>query len=137
MVETFEENLENARDAEKAEQKAFEKYKEDKEEEYDAFKESREDKEGLLSSNDEELGTKKEQLEESEQQKSDDEEFLEKLLASCKSKTREYEKRKMLRANENAAIGEAIAILNSDKAFPTFGKTDATSTGSTGPSFLQ
>jgi DNA repair exonuclease SbcCD ATPase subunit len=137
MVETFEENLGNARDAEKAEQEAYEKYKEDKEEEYDAFKESREGKEGLLSSNDDELGTKKDQLEEAEQQKEDDEEFLEKLLANCKTKTREYEKRQMLRANENAAIGEAIAILNSDKAFATFAKTDATSTGSTGPSFLQ
>lgn len=137
MVSTFEENLENARDAEKAEQKAYDKYVEDKEEEYDTFKESKEDKEGLLSSNDEELGSKKEQLEESEQQKEDDEEFLEKLLASCKRKTEEYEKRKMLRANENAAIGEAIAILNSDSAFSTFAKTDATSTGATGPSFLQ
>jgi DNA repair exonuclease SbcCD ATPase subunit len=137
MVTTFEENLENARDAEKAEQKAYEKYKEDKEDEFDAFKESKEDKEGLLSSNDEELGTKKQQLEEDEQQKEDDEEFLEKLLTSCKAKAKEYEKRKMLRANENAAIAEAIAILNSDSAFETFGKTDATSTGATGPSFLQ
>jgi len=50
-------------------------------------------------------------------------------------KTKEYEKRKMLRANEEAAIAEAIAILNSDNAFAAFAKTDATSTGATG--FLQ
>jgi hypothetical protein len=41
----------------------------------------------------------------------------------------------MLRSQEEAAIAEAIAVLNSDQAFATFGKVDATSTGST--SFVQ
>jgi chromosome segregation ATPase len=41
----------------------------------------------------------------------------------------------MLRANEDAAVAEAIAILNSDSAFEAFGKSSATSTGSTG--FIQ
>jgi len=43
----------------------------------------------------------------------------------------------MLRANEDAAVAEAIAILNSDEAFATFGTTDATNTGGTGPKFIQ
>merc|ERR1719161_1477107 len=47
----------------------------------------------------------------------------------------EFEKRNMLRSQEEAAIAEAIAVLNSDAAFATFGKVDATSTGST--SFVQ
>jgi len=38
----------------------------------------------------------------------------------------------MLRAGEEAAIAEAISILNSDAAFESFGKVDATSTGATG-----
>jgi hypothetical protein len=41
----------------------------------------------------------------------------------------------MLRANEDAVVAEAIAILNSDSAFEAFSKTDATSTGATG--FIQ
>jgi len=52
-------------------------------------------------------------------------------------KTKDYEQRKAMRANEDAAIAEAIAILNSDAAFASFQKTDATSTGGTGPEFLQ
>merc|ERR1719326_1206458 len=47
----------------------------------------------------------------------------------------------MLRAGEEAAIAEAISILNSDAAFESFGKVDATSTGATGfvqgASFIQ
>merc|ERR1719203_1174518 len=35
----------------------------------------------------------------------------------------------MLRANEEAALAEAIAILNNDAAFAAFGKVDATSIG--------
>merc|ERR1719454_1986502 len=40
-----------------------------------------------------------------------------------------------MRANEEAAIAEAIAILNSDAAFESFGKVKATKSGATG--FLQ
>merc|ERR1719331_3112844 len=50
-------------------------------------------------------------------------------------KAKEFEKRNMLRAGEEAAIAEAISILNSDAAFESFGKVDATSTGATG--FIQ
>merc|ERR1711879_631460 len=53
-------------------------------------------------------------------------------------KAKGYENRKLLRANEEAAIAEAISILNSDSAFETFGTVDATSTGSTGgKAFIQ
>jgi len=53
----------------------------------------------------------------------------------CDEKTKEYNERKLLRANEDAAVAEAVSILDSDEAFAAFGKTDATSTGATG--FLQ
>merc|ERR1719443_2495572 len=66
-----------------------------------------------------------------------DQEFLAALTERCSSKKAEFEKRNMLRAGEEAAIAEAISILNSDAAFESFGKVDATSTGSTGPALIQ
>jgi len=60
---------------------------------------------------------------------------LAKLLVMCEDKTKEYNERKLLRSNEDAAVAEAVSILDSDEAFAAFGKTDATNTGATG--FLQ
>merc|ERR1719456_1785409 len=88
-----------------------------------------------MGANDDELSTKKEQLAVAKDNLANDEAFLEKLLRICSEKTKDYEQRKAMRANEDAAIAEAISILNSDAAFASFGKTDATSTGATG--FLQ
>merc|ERR1719355_528019 len=63
---------------------------------------------------------------------------MDKLLPLCDEKAKGYANRKVLRANEEAAIAEAISILNSDDAFATFGTTDATSTGKTkAASFIQ
>ena len=53
----------------------------------------------------------------------------------CADKTKKYNERKLLQSNEDAAVAEAVSILDSDEAFAAFGKTDATSTGATG--FLQ
>merc|ERR1719247_2063520 len=100
----------------------------------DEMKLSYKSKQKNLGGNDGDLGSKK-KLAEAEKQKASDEEFLEKLLPMCEEKAKNYETRKMLRANEEAAIAEAISILNSDEAFATFGTTDATSTGATG--FIQ
>jgi len=55
----------------------------------------------------------------------------------CEEKAKGYEKRKLMRANEEAAIAQAIAILNSDESFSTFGTVDATSTGATSAFFIQ
>merc|ERR1719482_2559702 len=97
------------------------------------------EKEAKMGDNDSALSDKSGLLEAAEQQKKDDEEFLEKLLEEAAKKAKNYEERKMLRANEDAAIAEAISILNSDEAFATFGTTDATKTGATNAaaSFLQ
>merc|ERR1719440_462620 len=70
-----------------------------------------------------------------EQRLSDDTDFLATLTDRCAKKKAEFEKRNMLRSQEEAAIAEAIAVLNSDAAFETFGTVSATSTGST--SFFQ
>merc|ERR1719482_2133219 len=82
-----------------------------------------------LGGNDEELAAKRDQLAIAKKQKADAEAFLEALIPMCEEKAKQYEKRKILRANEETAIAEAISILNSDAAFATFGTVDATSSG--------
>merc|ERR1719183_3210406 len=99
------------------------------------MKESFEEKQKDLADNDGELSSKKKAHSEASKQKASDEEFLDSLLPMCEEKAKGYANRKLLRANEEAAIAEAISILNSDEAFATFATTDATSTGKTG--FIQ
>merc|ERR1719207_2334 len=76
----------------------------------------------LVSRTSSEMNTAQERL-------SDDQDFLASLTDRCSKKKAEYEKRNMLRSQEEAAIAEAIAVLNSDAAFATFGSVSATSTG--------
>merc|ERR1719265_150784 len=92
-------------------------------------------KEDELGGNDESLGTAQENLEGFNTKKGEDEQFLADLTQMCADKTKAYEDRKMVRANEEAAVAQAISILNSDAAFDTFGSTKAASEGATG--FLQ
>merc|ERR1719359_1062160 len=137
MKATFESNLDAAIAAEKAAKEAYEKFMKSKEEAFEMMKSSYEDKQGNLGTNDDDLASKREQLAEAKEQLADDQEFLAKLLVMCAEKAKEYEARKLMRANEEAAIAEAIAVLNSDAAFQSFGKVTATKSGATGPAFLQ
>merc|ERR1719486_145030 len=98
---------------------------------WDSMKSDFDKKQKELGDNDGDLSSKKKQLSEAQKQKASDEEFLDKLLPLCEEKAKGYENRKLLRANEEAAIAEAISILNSDDAFATFGGVSATSTGAT------
>merc|ERR1719420_2911511 len=82
----------------------------------------------LISTTTSEMNTAKERL-------ADDESFLASLTERCAKKKAEFDKRNMLRSQEEAAIAEAVAVLNSDAAFSTFGSVSATSTGATG--FIQ
>merc|ERR1719281_1004424 len=136
MRDTFKQNLANAVATEDAQSKVFDKLMETKKEEYDLMKAEYEDKQESLGSNDDDLSAKKTQRGDAEETKADDEEFLAKLIVMCDEKTKDYEDRKMMRANEDAAIAEAISILNSDAAFEAFGKSAAGSTGASA-SFLQ
>jgi predicted nucleic acid-binding Zn-ribbon protein len=135
MRDTFIKDLADARKTEKNSQEAYDEFMKIKEEAFDNMKKSYEEKQKYLGDNDSELSAKKSQLAEAEKQKASDEEFLDALLPMCEEKAKNFETRKVLRANEEAAIAEAISILNSDEAFATFGTTDATKTGKTG--FLQ
>merc|ERR1719311_35538 len=85
--------------------------------------------EKVLGGNDDALETAKTTKEETETQLASDEDFLAKLTKLCADKTKQYEDRKMIRAGEEAAVSQAIAILNSDTAFDTFGATKAATEG--------
>jgi len=139
MRDTFKKNLGDARTTEKNAKEAYDKFMKVKQDAFDSMKESYEEKQKELGDNDGELSSKKKALADAEKQKASDEEFLDKLLPMCEEKAKQYANRNLLRANEEAAVAEAISILNSDDAFATFGTTDATSTGKTGKaaSFIQ
>merc|ERR1719453_2891351 len=69
--------------------------------------------------------------------KDSDESFVAGLITRCDEKAAEYQHRNELRSMEDAAGAQAIAILDSDAAFATFGAAKATSTGATSALFLQ
>ena len=64
--------------------------------------------------------------------KAEDEKILADLTKQCADKTAQYEDLKMVRANEEAAVAQAILILNSDAALESFGATAAETSGNTG-----
>merc|ERR1719197_697076 len=108
-----------------------------KEEEYDTMKAAYDEKQSKMGENDDQLAAAREELEQVKADLANDEEFLAKLLVMCAAKAKEFEERKLLRANEEAAISQAIAILNSDAAFESFGKVKATKSGATGLALVQ
>jgi len=137
MRETFKTNLATSDSQETASAAQHKKFMKVKVKEFEEMTGSLDDKQEMLGSNDDDISGKKEQLQAAKEQKASDEEFLEKLLGICSVKSSEFSARKSARANEDAAVAEAIAILNSDSAFDTFAKSDATSTGGTSATFVQ
>jgi len=129
MRDTFKQNLATIRAAEKAAAEAHDKIMKTKEAEFETMKTGYEEGQSKLGDNDDELADLREQLEELKGELEAAEQFLAKLLAMCAKKAKEFEERNMMRANEEAAISKAIAILNSDAAFEAFGKVDATKSG--------
>jgi chromosome segregation ATPase len=91
---------------------------------------------GDLSGLDSDQEEKKSLKEACETEKAEAEAFLAQLRDLCSEKAAQYEKRVQLRSNEETAIAQAIAILNSDMAFEAFGKVAATKEGRPA-SFLQ
>jgi len=137
MRDTFKSNLASARASESAAAESHSKFTKVKEDEFSKMKKSFDDKDKVLGENDDAISTKKTSKSEEEASKADNEEFLAKLQKMCAEKTKAFEDRKMVRANEEAAVAEAVSILNSDEAFETFGAVKATTEGGTGPSLLQ
>merc|ERR1719272_777089 len=129
MRDTFKSNLASARASEAAAAESHSAFSTVKTDEFDKMSKSYDDKEKVLGENDDAISTKKTSKSEAESSKADDEEFLAKLQNMCAEKTKAFEDRKMVRANEEAAVAEAVSILNSDEAFETMGAVKATSTG--------
>merc|ERR1719197_1586531 len=137
MRDTFKSNLASARAAESSAAESHSKFSKVKEDEFAKMKKTFDDKDKILGENDDALSTKKTQKVEETNAKASNEEFLAKLIKMCAAKTKEFEDRKMVRANEEAAVAEAVSILNSDEAFETFGAVKATTSGATGLALLQ
>jgi len=131
MRDTFTSNLANARATEAQAVEAHTNYIGTMMKAHQDMDASYQSKQGSLSTNDSTLSTKRGQLTDAERQKGEAETFLEQLLAICTQKTTEHQERTTLRTNEEAAIAEAISILNSDAAFEAFGKVTATKEGPT------
>jgi len=131
MRDLFERNLEEARRVEEAAKKAYLAFKAVMAEEEKKLLDERGSVEADLATNDGELSDKRSKLENLVETMAATEVFLGQLTVMCSGKAEDYEKRLLLRTNEEAAITEAIAILNSDAAFETFGTVTATSKGQT------
>jgi hypothetical protein len=129
MKDTFTENLEKATLAEEAAQAAYDKTMEAKKAEHKEMSDLYAEKQSIMGENDAELATRETQLKDAQKEKATREEFLADMIPMCDEKAKEYADRNMMRANEDAAISQAISILNKDSAFETFGTVDATSTG--------
>merc|ERR1719440_837433 len=135
MRDTFKADLATARGAEAKSLRSHDAYTATMEAEHSTMSDAHASKQDQLGSNDADLGSAKDSLAGAEETKADDEAFLATLTEQCADKTRQYEDLKMVRANEEAAIAQAISILNSDAAFESFGATSAASSGATG--FIQ
>merc|ERR1719353_1298552 len=135
MNDTFTANLANAR---QVESKAISDYNamiKVMSEEYDDMSDLFEKRKKEIGETAELVSKTTSEMNTAQQRLADDQEFLASLTDRCAKKKAEFEKRNMLRSQEEAAIAEAIAVLNSDAAFETFGSVSATSTGATG--FIQ
>jgi len=127
MRDTFQSNLDNARASESKDLESYTKLSKVKTDEFNKMSAVHDEAEAQLGRNDGELSTKKTQKADAETSLSNDEEFLGKLQKMCAAKTAEFEDRKVMRANEDSAIAQAISILNSDAAFKTMGSVGSTS----------
>jgi len=92
---------------------------------YTQLKTSYETKQGSLGTKDNSLTTLRGQLKAAKKTKSDAEEFLTTLKKKCKAKEGDYEKRVDLRVNEEAAISQAVQILNSDDSHHSINRANA------------
>merc|ERR1719398_243285 len=135
MNDTFTANLANARQVEAKALADFTAMKKVLDEEYDEMSDLFEKRKKEIGETAELISRTTSEMNTAEERLGDDSDFLASLTDRCAKKKAEFDKRNMLRSQEEAAIAEAIAVLNSDQAFATFGKVSATSTGST--SFIQ
>eukprot|EP00418_Pyrodinium_bahamense_P091964 CAMPEP_0179036174 /NCGR_PEP_ID=MMETSP0796-20121207/13481_1 /TAXON_ID=73915 /ORGANISM="Pyrodinium bahamense, Strain pbaha01" /LENGTH=762 /DNA_ID=CAMNT_0020732451 /DNA_START=78 /DNA_END=2366 /DNA_ORIENTATION=+ len=137
MRDTFKSNLDSATALENKQIQAYKSFGASMLDKHTKMSEMYDDKQTSLGDNDGELAAKKTQLTDAISEKEVREDFLSEMRPMCGKKAKEYQERNMLRASEDAAITEAIAILNRDSSFELFGKVAATREGSTGLALVQ
>lgn len=135
MRDTFRANRQEAMTTEKNAQKAWEALDQTLADKLETLRGQETDLQTKVAENDGNLATKKSQKQIAEESLSSAQTYLAAALTERESETKKYNLRVELRTKEDAALAEAISILNSDAAFATFGTVDATRTGPT--SFLQ
>merc|ERR1719199_1551606 len=123
MLKTFEDNLEEATAAEEKAEADFDALMEAKKEQLSTAKQALLDKSGEKGARGEALAASKEEKEDLEGQNERDAGYLSDTKKTCEERATEWDERKKLRAEEIAAIQEAIGILHSDDARDTFKKS--------------
>merc|ERR1719235_859973 len=123
MLKTFEDNLEEATAAEEKAAADFDALMTAKKEQLSTAKQALLDKSGEKGARGEALATSKEEKKDLEGQNERDAGYLADTKSTCETRAKEWDERKKLRAEEIAAIQEAIGILHSDDARDTFKKS--------------
>merc|ERR1719393_1035392 len=113
MHDTMRANLDEARQKEARALDDYDKFTKVKTDNFDQMKKVFETNEEVMGTNDDTLSTKKESKSQAELTLLEDQQFLAKLTVMCDQTNKAYEKRKMMRSNEEAAVAQGIAILNS------------------------
>eukprot|EP00933_Yihiella_yeosuensis_P005815 TRINITY_DN1103_c0_g2_i2.p1 TRINITY_DN1103_c0_g2~~TRINITY_DN1103_c0_g2_i2.p1 ORF type:complete len:691 (+),score=251.86 TRINITY_DN1103_c0_g2_i2:77-2149(+) len=124
--DTYVKNLKELRITEEHELNAYTKIKIQKTNAYNLMEAMVAQINAGIADTKENLGQKREQLAEAEDNLEKTRVFNEETDALYKEKTAIHEERAMLRAQEDAALAKAIAVLDSDEAFNTFGQTKTT-----------
>merc|ERR1719272_2473925 len=123
MKETFETNLKNSQTEEGRSQSDFENVKATKTEQINAGQDQADMKTQELATTDEKNAQSKEDLEDTQAALESDTAFLADVKSKCESMDQDYEDRTTSRQGEIAAVGKALAFLNSDEAHDLFTRT--------------
>merc|ERR1719456_1236258 len=123
MKEDFEKNLAETQAAEEKAIAEYESLNAASVEEIEAGKKAMDQAEQEKADASEKKAADEEDLADTKEQLAKDEEFLANLNAKCEATDKEYQERVKGRTEEIAAVGDTIAILNSDESFSSFGKT--------------
>ncbi|CAJ1393838.1 unnamed protein product [Effrenium voratum] len=127
LKDTYAKDLKDLREGEVSDKASHKKLLEQLGGEQAELKKMLEMTEAEIASTKEELVTKRSQLKQAKEDLESESALkaeTEKVLAQ---KTGVYEERQTLRSEEATAIAKAVAVLNSDAAFATFGQVSATS----------
>jgi len=123
MLNTFNDNLAQARKEEGRAKEQYEKLKKAKDDELAKIQGDQSAMKLENAARDKEKGDAETEKGNLEQQVEDDTRFLQETETSCDKKKGEWSERKRLRAEEIAAISNAIGILRSDDARDMFNKS--------------